>query len=107
MPTASRIIENLSHGVVLDVVIEELTFTAYVVISEADINLVADFVPASQFEKNGDVHVTAVDHAAGAREQVEDLAFNMNLHDTAVFMCADRQAYDVTLEELGQNAPEH
>lgn len=87
-------------GVVADVVIEELQFKAYVVISEPDINLVADFVPPEQFDADGDVHVTAVTDSAQARGQVEDLVFNMNMGDAAVFLCADLPAYEATLEEL-------
>lgn len=87
-------------GVVVDVVIEELHFKAYVVVSEPDINLVADFVPQEQFDADGDLHVTAIANSAEARSQVEDLAFNMNLGDTAVFLCADLPTYEATLEEL-------
>jgi len=107
MNASSQIARSLPEGVVLDVSIEDLSFTAYVVVSEPDIELVADFVPAEQFSQDGDVHVTAVGDAAQARSQVEDLAFNMNPGDAAVFLCADRHAYNATLEELGQNTAGH
>jgi len=102
MNAHSRITAQLPQGVVLDVTLEELRFTAYVVISPPDIELVADFVPESQFESDGDLHVTAVPHAQEAAAQVEDITFNMNLGDAAVFMCADQPAYHATLEALGQ-----
>jgi len=87
-------------GVVVDVVIEELRFKAYVVVSEPDINLVADFVPREQFDADGDLHVTAVADSSEAHSQIEDLAFNMNQGDAAVFLCADQAAYEAALEAL-------
>jgi len=107
MKAFSRIIQTLDRGVLLDVTIEELTCRAYVVVSDPDLERVADFVPASQFEEDGDVHVTAVASADEARRQVEDLAFNMNIGDAAVFLCGDDSAYAATLEELGQNPVQH
>ncbi len=106
MKAFSHIIQNLDQGVLLDVTIEELSCRAYVVISAADLERVADFVPPSQFE-DGDVHVTAVAAAQEARQQGEDLAFNMNIGDTAVFLCGDDLAYAATLEELGQDPVQH
>ncbi|WP_397473162.1 hypothetical protein [Pusillimonas sp.] len=107
MKAISRIIHTLENGVLLDVAIEELTCRAYVVISEPDLEHVADFVPASQFEQDGDVHVTAVASPSEARQQVEDLAFNMNIGDAAVFLCQDDTAYQAILEELGQDQLPH
>ncbi|MEB2400936.1 MAG: hypothetical protein OZ927_15475 [Alcaligenaceae bacterium] len=99
----SRIVDTLEHGVVLDVTMEDLQFRAYVVVSPPDINLVADFVPREQFEEDGDVHVTAIGQPGEAREQVQDIAFNMNQGDAAIFLCGNRQAYLSALEELGQD----
>jgi hypothetical protein len=101
MSPYSTLITTLERGLVLDVTLDELHFTAYVVISEADLDRIAEFVPAEQFEKEGDVHVTAVGRPGDAREQVTDLTFNMNPGDTAIFMCADEAAWIETLEELG------
>ncbi|MDS1141464.1 hypothetical protein RE432_13570 [Pusillimonas sp. SM2304] len=103
----SHLVDTLEQGVVLDVVIEDLQFRAYVVISAPDINLVADFVPKEQFEQDGDVHVTAISHPAESRSQIEDIAFNMNPGDAAVFLCGNAQAYEQTLEALGQPGPDH
>lgn len=106
MHTHSQILQTLPEGVILDVTIEDLTFKAYVVISEPDINKVADFVPAQQFEQDSDLHVAAIEQAGDAREQIEDIVFNMNLNDVAVFLCSNGSAYEAALEELGQNNPE-
>jgi hypothetical protein len=100
----SRIVDSLEHGVVLDVTMEDLHFRAYVVISPPDINLVADFVPQQQFEEDGDVHVTAISYPAEARDQIQDLAFNMNQGDAAIFLCGNEKTYLSALEELGQTA---
>ena len=106
MNALSHIVDSLEHGLVLDVTIEDLDFRAYVVVSEPDIDHVADFVPREQFEQDGDVHVAAVYRADEAREQIQDITFNMNPGDAAVFLCVDALAYQNTLEELGQPAPE-
>ena len=98
----STLVQTIEQGVVLDVRIEDLSFKAYVVISEPDINLVADFVPAEQFEQDGDVHVAAISHPDESRTQIQDVAFNMNMGDTVVFLCGNQTAYQHTLEELGQ-----
>ena len=102
MDATSRIAGTLDNGVVLEVSIEDLRFTAYTVISEPDVNVVADFVPQEQFEADGDLHVAAVGRAEDADEQVGDVAFNMNPGDAAVFLCADAAAYQATLAALGQ-----
>lgn len=106
MNATSHIVDPLKNGLVLDVVIEDLQFRAYVVISKPDINLVSRFVPAEQFQRDGDVHVTAIGRSEDAREQIEDMAFNMNPGDAAVFLCGDERAYMAALEELGQIPPE-
>ncbi|HUH59686.1 MAG TPA: hypothetical protein VL001_06360 [Candidimonas sp.] len=102
MNALSQIRGTLENGLILDVTIEDLQFTAYVVLSEPDINRVTDFVPKEQFEQDGDVHVAAICQDDNAHEQIQDIVFNMNLGDAAVFLCEDAQAYTDTLEELGQ-----
>ncbi len=101
MNACSQISGTLENGMVLAVTIEDLHFTAYVVVSEPDINLVADFVPKEQFEQDGDVHVAAICKDDNAHEQIQDIVFNMNLGDAVVFLCEDRQAYTDILHELG------
>src|SRR3546814_15742231 len=98
MNPLSRIVETLKHGAILDVAIEELPFRAYIVISEPDIERVADFVPKEQFEQDGDVHVAAMSHPGQAREQIQDIAFNMNLDAAAVFLRADDATFRATLD---------
>jgi hypothetical protein len=98
----SQIIETLEQGVVLDVTIEELVFKVYAIISEPDIERVADFVPAEQFEQAGDVHVTSVGLPEEAEQQFEDLAFNMNIGDALVFLCQDGACLEALLLALGQ-----
>jgi hypothetical protein len=107
MNPQSRLVDTLAHGAILDVTIEELQFRAYVVVSEPDIERVADFVPKEQFEQDGDVHVAAISDAGQAREQIQDIAFNMNPGDAAVFLCADHAAFRNALEELGQDPAGH
>lgn len=102
MNATSRIVGTLDNGVILEVCVEELRFAAYVVISEPDVNVVADFVPQEQFEADGDLHVAAVGQAGDADEQVSDVVSNMNPDDAAVFLCIDAAAYQATLAALGQ-----
>lgn len=100
-PPSSQFAEQLDQCLVLDVTIEDLQFRAYVAVSAPDLDLVAAIVPSEQFEQDGDVHVTAVSHPGEARTQIEDLAFNMNPGDAAVFMCGSQRIYEQVLEELG------
>lgn len=103
MKPHSHVKSVLEHGLVLDVTIEDLSFVAYVVISEPDINRVADFVPQEHFESGGDLHVTAVETPHDAPTQIQDMAFNMNIGDSVVFLCSDQATYQETLQELGQD----
>ncbi|MGB3289603.1 MAG: hypothetical protein WBA83_10030 [Burkholderiaceae bacterium] len=103
----SRLVDTLEHGAILEVTIEDLSFLAYVVVSEPDLERVADFVPQEQFEGDGDVHVAALDDPGQAREQIQDIAFNMNPGDAAVFLCADEACFRGMLEELGQEPDLH
>ncbi len=100
MISHSRTLAPAANGVVLDVALEELRFTAYVVVSVPDVELVADFVPGEQFDAGGDLHVTAIADESEAASQVEELAFNMNPGDAAVFLCANEAAYDAAIQEL-------
>ena len=102
MNATSQIVSALPHGLILDVQIEDLTFTAYVVISEPDLDRIADFVTQETYEQANDWHVAAVSSAEEAQTQVTDIAFNMNLDDAAVFLCADTPTYEATLQALGQ-----
>lgn len=102
MHTHSHVISVLDQGLVLDVVLEELSFTAYVVVSEPDLDRIAEFVPQENYDRHGSLHVAAIDTAQDAHEQVTDLAFNMMPGDAAVFLCGTESAYLAALRELGQ-----
>lgn len=102
MQTHSHVISVLDQGLVLDVTVGELGFTAYVVVSEPDLNRVADVVPQDHYDKHGSVHVAAIDAVDSAHDQITDIAFNMNPGDAAVFLCRDEAAYLAALHELGQ-----
>lgn len=102
MIVQSEIIDVQESGVVLDLTIEKQLFKVYAFISEPDLECVADIVPAGQFEKEGDIHVTAVSSPGEAQQQFEDLAFNMNIGDTLVFLCEDGKCLEAVLLALGQ-----
>lgn len=99
----SQIQATLEQGVVLQVLIDDSQFTAFVVICEPDLERVTEIVPRSHFEQGGDIHVAAVESADDAAETVNDITFNMNPGDSVVFMCADAMAYGQTLACLGQS----
>lgn len=102
MQTQSHVISVLSQGLILDVAFGELDFTAYVVISEPDLDRIAEFVPQENYAQHGSLHVAAVDSEDDAHDQVTELAFNMMPGDAAVFLCKDEPAYVAALHELGQ-----
>lgn len=104
METHSLVTATLDHGLILDVGMGNLGFTAYVVISEPDINLVASIVPQEQYEQHANLHVAAVSADVDAHEQVNDVAFNMDQGDAIVFLCSNEAAYLAVLQELGQHS---
>lgn len=103
MQTHSHVVSVLNQGLVLDVTLEALSFTAYVVVSEPDLDRIAEFVPQENYAQYNNLHVAAIDAADDAPEQISDLAFNMMPGDAAVFLCRDESAYVATLHELGQS----
>lgn len=102
MPLDSRLITRLDQGLVLDITLEDLPFRVYVAQRQADVEQVADLVPAEQFQGDGDVHVAAIHDGGDASEQIQDVLFNLNPGDTIVFLCTGPQAYADALAELGQ-----
>lgn len=102
MHAHSHVISVLNKGLMLDVALGELSFTAYVVVSEPDLDHIPEFVPQENYERHGNVHVAAIDTANDAHDQVSELAFNMMPGDAAVFFCGDDAAYAAALLELGQ-----
>ena len=102
MPLDSRLITRLDQGMVLDITLEDLPFRVYVAQRPADVEQVADLVPAEQFQGDGDVHVAAIHDGDDASEHIQDVLFNLNPGDAIVFLCTGPQAYADTLAELGQ-----
>ncbi|WP_322998178.1 hypothetical protein [Castellaniella sp.] len=102
MPLDSRLIAQLDQGLILDITLEDLPFRVYVAQRPADVEQVADLVPAEQFQGDGDVHVAAIHDGDDASEQIQDVLFNLNPGDAIVFLCTGSQAYADALAELGQ-----
>ena len=102
MPLDSQLIAHLDRGLVLDITLENLPFRVYVAQRDADVEQVAELVPAEQFQGDGDVHVAAIHDDDDASEQIQDVLFNLNPGDTIVFLCTGPQAYADALAELGQ-----
>lgn len=103
MPLDSRLIAVLDHGMVLDITLDDLPFRVYVAQRDADVQQVADLVPAEQFEGPGQVHVAAIHEEEDADEQVQDVLFNLSPDDSVVFLCTSEQAYGDTLAVFGQS----
>lgn len=102
MQTQSHVISVLSQGLVLDVTIGELSITAYVVVSEPDLDRIADIVPPESYEQHENLHAIAIETEHSAHDQITELAFNMMPGDAAVLMCKNDAAYVAALHELGQ-----
>lgn len=102
MPLDSRLIALLDRGMVLDTTIEDLPFRVYVAQRDADVQQVADLVPAEQFQGPGEVHVAAIHDGDDAAQQVQDVLFNLSPGDALVFLCTGQQAYTETLAVFGQ-----
>lgn len=102
MQRHSELLSRLDQGVELAVRLDDLDFTAYVVISEPDIDRVASLLTPEQYARLGALHVTAIAQAEQAAEEVANLAFHMNPGDGGVFLCQDQASYLATLACLGQ-----
>lgn len=94
-------ISDAPGGVRLRTMVDDLEISCYVVITEPELERVAEIVPAEVFESGVDVHANAVLSGDHAEEQVLEVIENMNPGDVAVFMCADALAYGETLAALG------
>lgn len=86
--------------IILDVNVDDAHFTAYVGISEADIERAADWVHAEQFEQ-GDVHVAALGADEPVSEALTELMFHLNPGDTLVLLCDTPDTYSQALQVLG------
>ncbi|HLU15191.1 MAG TPA: hypothetical protein VKZ71_05105 [Burkholderiaceae bacterium] len=104
MQTHSHIVSVLNQGLMLDVALGDLDFTAYVVVSQPNLDVIADIIPQENYDRHGNVHVAAIATADEVGAQISDIAFNMDNGDAAVFLCEDDSAYLATLHELGQPA---
>jgi hypothetical protein len=102
MPLDSRLIALLDRGMVLDITLENLPFRVYVAQRDADVQQVADLVPAEQFQGEGEVHVAAIHNGDDASQHIQDVLFNLNPGDALVFLCTGEQAYVDTLAAFGQ-----
>lgn len=98
----STILDTLEQGLILQVDLVELSFQAYVAIREANIDKVAGLVSEENYARANNWHVTAIEQPEEAQQQVENLAFNMDLGDAAVFLCTNTAACQATLAALGQ-----
>ena len=105
MPLDSRLVDRLDQGYVLDITLEDLDFRVYVALRDADVEHVAGLVPPERFQRDGDVHVAAIDDDDDASEQIQDVLFNLNPGDTIVFLCTGPDAYRDALAELGVTHP--
>jgi len=101
MDIISKRVADVPDGIELETSFDDASVTCYVVIGEPDLNAVAGIVPEHRFQEDAQIHATAVEGTAQAVDRIEEVLENMNPEDVAVFLCADRQAYDAALDVLG------
>lgn len=104
MSQSNELISTLDDGAVLQLYIDQTPIHAYVVISEPNIDRVADIIPQERFEADGDIHVMAVSHPEDASALIDDLSQNINADDTVVFLCSDHATKDEVLKQFGITA---
>lgn len=104
MSPRNELIRTIDEGAVLQLYIDNMPVYAYVVVSEPNIDRVADIVPADRFEADGDIHVIAISHPDDAQALIEDVSDNMNPEDTVVFLCSDHNTKNQVLTLFGINA---
>ncbi|VFR22481.1 hypothetical protein ANDA3_2023 [plant metagenome] len=101
MDIVSTKIADARGGVALESTVEGHVISTYVVISEADLNALAEIVPAEQFESDAQIHAAAVNNVDQAYDQVGEVLENMDPGDVAVFLCSEVETYDAALDVLG------
>ncbi len=101
MSPTNHLISTFEEGAVLSLHLDNCPVQAYVVISEPNIDLVADIVPKERFEADGDIHVMAVGQPEDAAAMIEDVSQNINPDDTIVFLCLDKATKDEVLAQFG------
>ncbi len=101
MDIVSTKMADAPGGIELQCTAEGHPINVYVVISEADLNAVAEVVPAEKFESDAEIHAAAVTSIEQAYDEVGEVLENMNPGDVAVFLCSDVDTYDAALDVLG------
>lgn len=101
MSPTNHLIATFEEGAVLSLHLDNCPVHAYVVVSEPNIDLVADIVPKERFEAEGDIHVMAVAQPEDAAALIEDVTQNINPDDTIVFLCVDKATKDEVLAQFG------
>ncbi|GAA5092714.1 MULTISPECIES: hypothetical protein [Paenalcaligenes] len=104
MSQTNQLISTLNEGAVLQVYVDGCLVHAYVVVSEPNIDRVADIVPQERFDADGDIHVMAVGQPQDASAMIDDVSQNLNAEDTVVFLCIDHATKDEVLKQFGINA---
>lgn len=102
MSLSGRLIAHLDQAQLIEITLEEFQFDVYVALRDADVEHVANLVPADKFAGAGDVHVAAISGDQDAQAEINDMLFNLNPSDTMVFLCTDKQAYINVLSEFEQ-----
>ena len=101
MSPHNHLINTLPEGAVLQAHLDGCPIQAYVVVSEPNIDRVADILPQERFDADGDIHVMAVAQPEDARATIDDVSQNINANDTIVFLCIDTATKDEVLKQFG------
>lgn len=101
MSPTNHLIATLPDGAVLQVYLDDCPIQAYIVVSEPNIDRVADIVPQDRFDADGDIHVMAVAQPQDASAMIDDVSQNLTANDTIVFLCFDVATKDEVLKQFG------
>lgn len=101
MSPISHLISTLPDGAVLQAHLHNSPVQVYIVVSEPNIDRVADIVPQERFDAEGDIHVMAVAQPQDASAMIEDVSQNINADDTVVFLCIDTPTKNEVLRQFG------
>lgn len=101
MSPTNHLIATLPDGAVLQVYLDGCPIQAYIVVSEPNIDRVADIVPQERFDEDGDIHVMAVAQPQDASAMIDDVSQNLTANDTIVFLCFDVATKNEVLKQFG------
>ena len=97
----ASLVEFIDDGAALRLPLDDVAAVhVYVAVSEPDVEAVANIVPESQFQADGNIHVFAILSLDEAPEILEEAISSVDDQDTIVFLCQTAEIKDQVICQL-------